>query len=305
MSTPSDYITVFDIADAGYKAAYFPATGLIFVAVGLLLVLVRKRLAAVRFAGFSGPLGRVFPWLFLGFSVFWVTSAFALTFIEYRFLKTDYESGLSQVVAGEVRDYRPLPPNGRGEESFTVDSISFGYSDYRISAGYNKSVGKGGLIREGQQVRIHYIGKRIVRLEIASSQLPSVGDMSDRIMEQKTLEARMIRENPVLRRIGPGMTFGMVFVTLMWSVGWRHYMRYLFRSGPPYGRGWEITLRLLFALMFFGACENAVTILYQDEMSGDDYIQAALIAIAVIGFFGLLDLIARRRQKREEFDTPA
>jgi hypothetical protein len=35
---------VFDVADAGYKSAGFPAFGLIFVVLGILLVVFRRKL---------------------------------------------------------------------------------------------------------------------------------------------------------------------------------------------------------------------------------------------------------------------
>jgi hypothetical protein len=72
-----DFITVFNLADSGYRDWMFPAFGLIFVAVGLFLPKLIQ-------AGVFGDKPRVRPWfriVFLGFAIFWTVTAFLATFI--------------------------------------------------------------------------------------------------------------------------------------------------------------------------------------------------------------------------------
>src|SRR4051812_48645956 len=60
-----DYKVVFDVADAGYKSWTFPAFGLIFIAVGIALVVRRKRLPG-RWSE-SPRLGSALSFFVLGF----------------------------------------------------------------------------------------------------------------------------------------------------------------------------------------------------------------------------------------------
>jgi len=60
-----EYHTVFDFAEVGYKSWPFPAAGLVFVAIGGILVLLRRRLQGwsgrpSRFRGLRG-----FKWVLL------------------------------------------------------------------------------------------------------------------------------------------------------------------------------------------------------------------------------------------------
>jgi hypothetical protein len=76
-------------------------------------------------------------------------------------------------VEGVVENFHPAPPEGHQNETFTVDAISFSYSDYVITGGYNQTRSHGGLIDQGKLVRITYVPSggqnTIVRLELADS----------------------------------------------------------------------------------------------------------------------------------------
>jgi hypothetical protein len=80
------------------------------------------------------------------------------------------DDSTTPVVAGPVEDFRPAPAEGHQDETFTVNGVPFGYSDYVITGGFNQTQSHGGPIREGLAVRIHYIprGNVIVKLEIAN-----------------------------------------------------------------------------------------------------------------------------------------
>jgi hypothetical protein len=52
-------------------------------------------------------------------------------------------------------------------ERFTVNGVEFSQSDYVVTCGFNDTASHGGPIREGLQVRIHYVDNAILKLEIA------------------------------------------------------------------------------------------------------------------------------------------
>ncbi len=68
-----------------------------------------------------------------------------------------------------------MPEGGHADEHFLVNGVSFSYSDYEISAGFNNTSSHGGPIHEGLPVHIWYrdIGNgrnnEILRLEIAGN----------------------------------------------------------------------------------------------------------------------------------------
>jgi hypothetical protein len=64
--------------------------------------------------------------------------------LEYRSLASALTSGRVQVVEGPVTDFMPLPPTGKGYESFVVSGRRFSYSDYNLTAGFNNTPSHGG-----------------------------------------------------------------------------------------------------------------------------------------------------------------
>jgi len=160
-----EYRTVFDFAEFGYKSWRFPASGLVFVAIGAILVLFRRRLRGWygRPSRFSG----VFPFLFLGFSVLWTVTAFSGAYREHACLSEAIVSGRASVVEGIVSRFQPMPYTGHAMEHFCVIDRCFDYSDYVITAGFNHTSSHGGPIREGLPVRITFVGNTIVKLEVA------------------------------------------------------------------------------------------------------------------------------------------
>jgi hypothetical protein len=162
MST-DDYLTVFDITDAGFKSWRFPAFGLIFVVIGLLLPMLIKR---GIFRKSSPTMERWFPRFFLGFAIFWTSSSFFGTFSDYRRAAAAMRDHRASMVEGVVMDFHPMPVTGHATESFTVNGVKFGYSDYIVTAGFNNTASHGGPIREGLRVRIWHLNGEILRLDI-------------------------------------------------------------------------------------------------------------------------------------------
>jgi hypothetical protein len=146
----SDFITVFNLADSGYRDWMFPAFGLIFVAIGLFL----PRLVQAGLFGSNPRVGSWFRPLFLGFAIFWTVTAFLATFIEYLKDRDALISGKAAYVEGTVENFVPMPYSGHAMESFSVNGVPFNYSDNVVKAGFNNTASHGGPIRQGLYVRI-------------------------------------------------------------------------------------------------------------------------------------------------------
>lgn len=162
-----NYTTVFDMAQDGYTAWWAPAFGLIFAAVGALLVFAPDPMVRLLPSGLQGTARRIFNWLFFSFALFWTATAFIVTFGEYETGVAALRDDTASVVEGRVTNFVPMPYTGHAQEHFTVSGQRFSYSDYTMSSRFHNSASHGGPIREGLQVRITYLGQRILRLEIA------------------------------------------------------------------------------------------------------------------------------------------
>ncbi len=157
-----DYQVVFDIGAAGFRDWWFPGTGLAFVLTTFLALRFRNTVEKTmpRFARGAG-----IPILF-GFSLIWTAAASIATCGEYFSMRSALQNGRYQFVEGPVEDFKPMPYEGHAMESFRVRTSKFEYSDYVITAGFNKTQSHGGPIREGLKVRIYFVENTILRLEV-------------------------------------------------------------------------------------------------------------------------------------------
>lgn len=167
-----NYVTVFNIADAGYKSWSFPAFGLIFIVIGILLVLFGERPNSN--GGLVPRTGKKFAYFFLIFAVIWTVIAFISTYRQYYTLINVMKEGRYRVVEGVVTHFVPMPYQGHSDERFCVKSVCFRYSDYEETAGFNNTASHGGPIKPGLHVRVFYIGNDIIRLDVAKSVIQPV-----------------------------------------------------------------------------------------------------------------------------------
>ena len=105
----------------------------------------------------------------IGFACLWSGLTFSTTFGQYTSLRSAYRRSQFSTVEGRVTNFRPMPYQGHQDECFSVQSQTFCYSDYVVTAGFNNSASHGGPVREGLPVRVSYIGNTIVRLEVANN----------------------------------------------------------------------------------------------------------------------------------------
>ena len=149
---------IFDVRLVGYKSAYFPAIGLIFLTIGVVLLTInfsRKRRGLPAIRNNSGNSAPWFPPLVIAFSLVWCLGTLFTTYSDYRRLRTSIEQGQCRVVEGVVQNFHP-GGNYRGEtdESFDVSGVHFSYSAYDVCPGFNQTSAKNGPIHGGIRVRI-------------------------------------------------------------------------------------------------------------------------------------------------------
>ncbi len=102
----SDLVVVFDLLDSGYKDWWFPAVGLVMVAIGFLLIRFPRRIMEFFNQTSSPRLYNIFSRVYFGLSVFWVVFAFATTYGSYYSLSSAYVDGNFKTVEGLVENFR-------------------------------------------------------------------------------------------------------------------------------------------------------------------------------------------------------
>jgi len=159
------YQLAFDVSQAGYRAWWFPAIGLLCVGVGVALVKRRELLA--RKLTISGAF--FVSYGFLGGAILWTGVALTVTLSDYLTLSGALRRGEAQVTEGPITELQSATTEDRVEDRFTVCGVPFNCSDDRVTAGFDQTRARGSPVREGLWVRISNLGARIARLEIATA----------------------------------------------------------------------------------------------------------------------------------------
>jgi hypothetical protein len=164
------FVKVFDVLDSGFRTWTFPAFGLIFVAVGIVIFAFPTiiRMTGIPYLNIRSWSQTIFRYSFLGFAVFWTATAFLGTYSEHVRHKALAQENKCRVVEGPVEHFVPMPRSGHPVESFSVSGIPFRYSDFIVTDGFNNTSSHGGPITSDSYVRICYdpSGNVILRLEI-------------------------------------------------------------------------------------------------------------------------------------------
>ncbi len=81
-----------------------------------------------------------------------------------------YQAGECAYVEGVITDFHPMPEELHGVESFTVDGVCFAYGAEKSPYYYSLCPKDGGLLKDGQEVRIWYFpdatGGTIMRINV-------------------------------------------------------------------------------------------------------------------------------------------
>jgi len=164
------FVKVFDVLDSGFKSWSFPAFGLIFVGIGLLLFFLPKIIEATGLPNLKFPSRgqTVFRYVFLGFAILWAVLAFLQTYSAYLRHEALARTNECRIIEGPVENFTPMPSTGHAMETFSVAGVKFSYSDYVVTDGFNNTASHGGPIRSDSYVRVCYDPSDhvILRLEI-------------------------------------------------------------------------------------------------------------------------------------------
>src|SRR5205823_10453449 len=77
-------------------------------------------------------------------------------------------AGRVSIIEGRVESFRPLASPRDRLESFSVGSKTFKYSKYEMTTSFKKTAIDGGPIRDGLLVRVSYLDRHILQLEVAN-----------------------------------------------------------------------------------------------------------------------------------------
>ena len=137
------------------------------VAFGLVLIAVVAGKYAWELRADNEPFALAYL-AFAGVLAAWTGFAFYATFSEYSRLRAEFENGHATFVEGEITNFESLPKM----ERFCVRSACFSYSQYVVSAAFNRTARTGGPLANSLWVRIWYVDRQIVRLEVARPRAP-------------------------------------------------------------------------------------------------------------------------------------
>jgi hypothetical protein len=281
------YVTLFEISQQSFDW-WFPAAGLLFLAIGIVLVkFIAKR------EGHENA--KLIGWCMIVFASLWTLIAIAGTYSAYSEFLGAYKTGDYSVVEGTVQDFHPMPYSGHSEECFRVEDKRFCYSDYAIDPGFRQTASHGGPVRAGLPVRIAYYEGRILRLEMRADSVPSMTERLAYAKDEENKWRERDRTDPEIDRMTLGFAFAGLVISLCWTLDWRHYIRYWIRRGPPFNRYLELGFRAFFGACLLGSGISLIQQILRKPRSLTDFEQAALRSLFWIGFFVIADLLFRRQ----------
>jgi hypothetical protein len=196
------YVTVFDISQQA-PDWWFPAAGLLFLAVGIVLV---KFIA--KHEGHKNA--RLVGWYMIVFASFWTLIVSAAMYSNYSDFLGAYRTGRYSLVEGTVQNFHPMPYSGHSEECFRVANERFCYSDYGIDPGFRQTASHGGPVREGFPVRIAYYQGRILRLEIRADSVPLMQERREYATKEEAKWHEWERTDPEIDRMNLGFAFAVL-----------------------------------------------------------------------------------------------
>lgn len=154
------YNNVFDVTQAGFDQ--WSSVPLVVIVVGLFVGIIFYLQCSGRLSSYK--LYLLLPTVVISLMVLRPIDSF----LKYRSLCLALRESRCEVVEGVVTQLHPLYSIKRGGigEAFSVNGIEFTYRNGSAQVGFHQV----GIIRNGLEVRIHYLGKnnpQIARLETA------------------------------------------------------------------------------------------------------------------------------------------
>lgn len=161
-----NYEVIYDISNEMYKGWMFELISImIFVGVTALALIILKKIFQVKIMKFL---------IYLIFIVLLIIAFSTLSNISkynnFNEIKTLYLNKNFKIAEGVVQNVN-IQYGRYNKQSFTVNKERFEISENKYTVGYNKTVQKGGAIKEGRYVKITFVEqsddlKAICKLEI-------------------------------------------------------------------------------------------------------------------------------------------
>jgi hypothetical protein len=165
-----NFVKVFDVLDSGFRDWWFAAFGLIFILIGTVVSAFPRLIKAIGipYLNVRSKFRTFARYGFVGFAVLWTVLAFFATYAKHLRHERLARDNACRLVEGPVENFVPMPIGGHAEESFSVSGVTFKYSDFIVTDGFNNTSAYGGPINSDSYVRICYDpqGYIILRLEI-------------------------------------------------------------------------------------------------------------------------------------------
>jgi hypothetical protein len=281
-----EFVTVFDIAGADLSTWWFVAG--ILAAFSLAFVL----------GIFSVPMSEMRRRVFLGFALtgvlliglgFWAGYKEDMRLLEAR------ASGDFKVVEGRVEKFDERLDEDNEEESFSVAGVQFSYDARQITAAFHHTARDGGPIRPGANVRISYVGRRIIKLEIDRADIP----------DERARKAYV--DSPPMHALTPEevrhaelpLATAAVFISLQLALKSDLFIRAwcvfaAFATGRTFRRtkGWDLAVNIFLWLTLGGAVAG-FTWSALNGMEGPTWDQLPPIVFFVVAYFVMMEGLAR------------
>jgi hypothetical protein len=155
------YKEYYNFLNEGTSALYFIIPGVLFIVLSSLIFLLYIKKSKNKSKFISRMI--IFS---IGFSFLWTAIASKSLIGNYLFFRNILLNKEYLEVEGYVENFNPMPYEGHQLESFKVKGITFKYSDFVVSSGFNNTKSHGGPIDEGKYVKIDYYNNTILKLWI-------------------------------------------------------------------------------------------------------------------------------------------
>jgi len=138
---------------------------LLFVAIGFLLLWLGST-SRVKWLGFRKTIYAISGAFIGSFALIIFVVLLIRLLPDFVTLRHAYVTGNSVVVEGTVQNFRPAPPTGPADESFSVGTTPFSYNVLDDTLCFHDAPLHHGPIRNGLNVRIHYHEDCIQRVDV-------------------------------------------------------------------------------------------------------------------------------------------
>ena len=116
-SAADHFVKVFDVLNSGFRDWTFPALGLVFVAIGVVILLFPNIIAAtgIPYLNVRSTSQIIFRYGFVGFAILWTAISFFATYSEHVRHKALVQENRCRIVEGPVERFVPMPYSGHAQ----------------------------------------------------------------------------------------------------------------------------------------------------------------------------------------------